>query len=228
MAFHLQLVLLLLLPFFLATVVRSELPPWVYDEYIENAENYVSVKVIANNFNNKKPGSRKQCNRVDYNVRAKILEVFRSNSIPQIQVGDVVDISTWYLNYASKGCQGFAGPGSPDWLYVNWCGNAYLNASDGSDSYTLAAEGQSFEKKACPKTGKKKKKDQRCRNSKGGTQSNNCRGNLVCEKVKASDKFPRCRRCRKEGRKCGRNKPSCCEGLKCKKNNVGIGKVCSE
>lgn len=134
------------------SVIRCELPPSVYEEWKEDADEYVSLKVVdVEGINvNKLP-----CKRVDYQVRARIQKVIRDPSESVLEVGEVVTLKTWYRKpggIPGSNCPLWVGPSSPPLLADGWCGKAYMNDTSGlrgTRTYKIAAEGKSFKKGSC-------------------------------------------------------------------------------
>jgi len=130
-------------------VVRSELPPYVYEEWQRYAEYYVQLAVL----DTMSLGIRDvlhdpdgyPCFVEDFVALATILRVNRTTtsdgtspsssvqSQPQLAAGDNVSFYTWYRNRSSDRCAGFVGPSSPPLLAPGWCGYAYLNSTAGND-----------------------------------------------------------------------------------------------
>lgn len=126
------------------SIVRCALPPSAYKEWKMNAEEYVSVKVVAVAIPDpvdRKP--REPCTRVDYMARVEIQKVIREPS--DLAVGDVVTLNTWFTTDGD--CP--PGPSSPPTIGIGCCGNVYMNSVPGGDNFEVAAGGESFVEGAC-------------------------------------------------------------------------------
>lgn len=129
-------------------VLRAELPPYVYVEMQEKADEFLKIEVLDAS---KEPvdkqsaltpfelKSKTQVFRI--RVSANVLEVERSKS--DLKDGDVISIT--YLRTERPAGTGWVGPSEIPILKKGEVTDAYLGKDPKSDSYSPAARGRSFQ-----------------------------------------------------------------------------------
>ena len=126
-----------------ATLSNAVLPPGATQGLKDNAQEELLVSVVGVHYLLGQDPDK--CLKY-YGVEAEVVRTAHSHH--NYTAGDKVEFQAYHFDQASKACQGFAGPTSPQQLHEGWCGLVYLDQKEDQQFLSLAAYGDSLEQES--------------------------------------------------------------------------------